>query len=182
MKKTSISLLMAMLLGAPCFGEKLVIEIMELDCTEYPALYEKYINAMMPKTDSKAVELNVADTLTAEEEVLNEIELVAEKTLFLNHSQEIAVGEEIDLVTKLQDFEFKLKASTEARDDDLIKVTLDFSFSAGKSKNRATSTEISVSRGQTILIGGGANTQTTKDENGETKETKTVSVRRVTIK
>ena len=172
---------MAMLLGAPCFGEKLVIEIMELDCTEYPALYEKYINAMMPKTDSKAVELNVADTLTAEEEVLNEIELVAEKTLFLNHSQEIAVGEEIDLVTKLQDFEFKLKASTEARDDDLIKVTLDYSLSAGKNK-RGARTEISVRRGETIPIGGGANTQTTKDENGETKETKTVSVRRVTIK
>ncbi len=181
MKKTSISLLMAMLLGAPCFGEQLVIEIMEFDCTEYPELYEKYINAMMPKTDSKAGELNVADTLTAEEAVLNEIELVAEKTLFLNHSQEITIGEEIDLVTKLQDFEFKLKASTEARDDDLINVSLDCSLSAGKNK-RGSRTEISVRRGETIPIGGGAKTQTTKDGSGETKEIKTVSVMRFTIK
>lgn len=172
---------MAMLLGAPCFGEKLVIEIMEFDCTEYPELYEKYINAMMPKTDSKTVELNFTDTLTAEEAVLNEIELEAEKTLFLNHSQEITIGEKIDLVTKLQDFEFKLKASTEARDDDLIKVTLDFSLSEGKHNNKGY-TEITVRRGETIPIGGGADTRTTRDGSGETKETKTVSVRRVTIK
>jgi hypothetical protein len=180
MKRTLITLIMTSMLGVTCLGETLVIEIMKFDCTDYPELFEKYSNPLMPKTDSEGDGVNYFDTLSAKEKVLGEIEKVAKKTLFLNHSQKILIGEKVDLVTQLQDYEFKLKASTKAQDNDLIHVSLDFSLSEGK-HNSSIYTEITVSRGQTIPIGGGVNTQTTQDENGVEKVVRTVSVMRFKI-
>ena len=182
MKKTFITLLVTILLGSICSGETLILEVVEFDCSAHPDLFEKYCNAMRPNTDAKMAEFSLNDAFLARKNVLSKIEQVAEKTLFLKLSQEFLIGENINLVTQLQDYKFELKASTEDWDDGLINVSLDFSLSKGEYNKKSITTEVIVSHGQTIPMGNGAETQTVQSNDGVTKKTKVVSMMRFTIK
>jgi hypothetical protein len=186
MKRALAFFIATLLLGISCNGESttgtMTIEILEFDCTEHPDLFEKYASCLKPNIDSETGGFNSANYLSKQNEVLKEVEQVATKTIALNHSQGILIGTKVDLITQLQDYEFKLNASTETRDNDLIHITLDTSLSMGEYDKRSVNTEVTVRRGQIIPMGGSVSTQTTQDENGETREVKTVSTMQFTIK
>jgi len=193
MKRTFITLIMTILLGVACFGETLGIEIIEFDCADHPDLYEKYSDAMMPTSSAETgdylfnspiystVTPTVEFSCSDKEKVLSEIEKVAEKTIVLNHSQDIQIGDEIDQITQFQDSQFHLKALTETIDNGSVNIELDFSLTIGKYKKRSMKTEVSIQRGQAVSMGDFMSTKTIKGENGVEEIVKTVSVIKVKI-
>lgn len=185
MKRVFTTLITAVLFCVACNGESptatMTIEILEFDCTAHPDLFDKYASFHKPKTDSETAGFNFDNSLSRQDEVLKEVEQVATKTILLNHSQEIVIGDSVNQTTQSEDFKFDLKALTSTTDNGSIGIDLDISLKIGKYKKRGINTEITVQRGQAVSLGGFTSTKTTQHENGVEKVVKTLSVIRVKV-